>query len=79
MVERISDLGTNNVSSNKLLVTANVVSSLLILYTLMTETILSSFRTPVLIGATRGHIPEDGNFVTAAVKISNFTIKNLVV
>jgi hypothetical protein len=44
-----------------LLVTADVVLSLSILVTLMTEAIRSS-RTLVLTKATRRHIPEDGTF-----------------
>jgi hypothetical protein len=43
----------------QLLVTANVVPSLLILFTLMMDATDSS-ETMVLIRATRHHIPEDG-------------------
>jgi hypothetical protein len=53
----------NNVSSNvhsklQMLVTANVVPSLLTYFTLMMEAIRSS-ETPVLVQATQHHNPED--------------------
>jgi hypothetical protein len=71
-VTRIGELGTLAVTSNRrtlrrntflrsvrrLLVTANVVPSSLIPFTLMIEAICSS-ETSVLKGAMRGHIPED--------------------
>jgi hypothetical protein len=50
-VERISKLGTTLAVTNNLLVTANVVTSLMILFTLMIEAIHSS-ETSVFARAT---------------------------
>jgi hypothetical protein len=61
-VERFSELGTTlTVTSNRstLLVTANVVLSLLILFNLMMEVMCSS-ETSVVTRATRRHISENG-------------------
>jgi hypothetical protein len=64
-VKRISELGTtlavisNRNSVLQLLVTANVVPTSLILFTLKTEEILSS-ETSVLARTTRRKIPDDG-------------------
>jgi hypothetical protein len=68
-VTRIGELGTLAVTSNwqlrlrsnllRLLVTANVIPSSLILVTLMVVAISSS-ETSVLAEATRRNIPEDG-------------------
>jgi hypothetical protein len=58
---RIGELGTTSaVTSNRFLVTANVVSSSMILLTLMMEA-LSSSETSVPIRAKRSNIPEDYN------------------
>jgi hypothetical protein len=58
-VERIDDL-TFLRSLRELLITVNIVSSSLILFTTMME-VIRSFETSVLTRATWHYIPEDGN------------------
>jgi 3'-phosphoadenosine 5'-phosphosulfate sulfotransferase (PAPS reductase)/FAD synthetase len=62
-LETIIELGTLAETSNyqQLLITANVVLSSLILFTLMMEVIRSS-ETSLLARSTRHHIPENGTF-----------------
>jgi hypothetical protein len=72
--KRISGLGTTLAVTEtqkkrkalQLLVTANAVSSSLILFALMTEAIRSS-ETSVLTRATWHHIPEEGIFLSVKV------------
>jgi hypothetical protein len=58
-VKRIGELGTLQVTRSQLPVTANVIPSSLILFTLMMEAMRSS-ETSVLKIVTRRNIPEDG-------------------
>jgi hypothetical protein len=63
----------NNYSSVlQLLVTANIVPSSLIIFTLMMEAIHCS-EMSVITSVTRRHIPEDGIIIVSAVKTSNLT------
>jgi hypothetical protein len=61
----------------RFLVTANVVPSSAILFTLMIE-VIHSFRTSVRTRATRRYIPQNGILIYTAVKTSNLTIHVLV-
>jgi hypothetical protein len=70
-VERIGELGITLVVMPQPLITANVVSSSLILFTLMMEVICST-ETSILKRATQCHIPED----SILQPMLKFTVEN---
>jgi hypothetical protein len=75
IVKRIGELGTSLGVTSKLIVTANVVPSSLILYTLIIAATRSS-ETSILARVARSHIPEDGMHYVIFDVFTAVTMKN---